>query len=138
MPTLIESIGSAFQRLVVVAGWPVPRYARRYATMLEVRDRDTDEPRRRMISYLQEDHRKLVVAPQGRRTEWVRNALAAGGRLSVLHDGLWRDAHIRVSDADPNVLIDQMPPKSARNVRRSASDPCVVEILFDWHTAHLD
>jgi hypothetical protein len=132
----MQSIGNAFQRLVVVAGWPVPRYAWRYATMIEVRDRDTGELRRRMLPYLAEDHRMLAVAGNGRRTEWVRNALADDGRLSVLHNGVWRDAHVRLTEADPNVLIDQMPPRSARNVRRTASDPCVVEILFEQHATH--
>jgi len=135
MPTLIESVEHAFQRLVVVAGWPVPRYAYRYATMVEVRDRETGEPRRRMLSYLQEDHRMLVIAANGRRTEFVRNALADGGRISVLHDGRWLPAHLRITDADPNSLIEQMPPRGARHVRRTAVDPYVVEIVFDDVTA---
>jgi hypothetical protein len=131
MATLAQSLGQAVSRLIVVGGWPVMQPVVRYATTIETIDAQTGEPRHHMITYLEEGSRWLVIARHGRRTDFVRDARANEGRIKVLHYGLWRDAHLRLTDADPQVLIDQMPAKTARQVRRLSTEPRVVEITFD-------
>ncbi|MBF6600988.1 MAG: hypothetical protein IVW36_10810 [Dehalococcoidia bacterium] len=135
MATLLQSFGRALSRLVVVLGWPVMRPVVRAATTVETLDAATDEPHRRMLVYLEEDHRWLVIARHGARTDFVREALAHDGRLKVLHHGMWQDAHLRLTEADPEVLIDQLPSRGRRDLRQTASEPRVAEIRFDAASA---
>lgn len=126
-----QSIGDAFSKLLLVAAWPFPRYPTRYETTIETLDPHTGEPRWRVVGYLEGDGKIIIIAPHGRETDFIREALAAGGALRVIHLGHWRNAHLRLTDIDPEVLLDQMPPRSRRQIREHATDPCVVEVVFD-------
>lgn len=131
MATWRASVGNAFARLLSVAAWPIPHYPTRYATTIETVDPASGEPRRRVVGYVDGEGRVIIIAPRGHDTDFVREALAAGGHMRVVHDGHWRDAHLHVTDIDPEVLLDQLPPRSRRDIRAHATDPCVVEVLFD-------
>lgn len=136
MTAFRQSIGDAFSKLLLVAAWPFPRYPTRYETTIETRDTRTDEPRWRVVGYLGGDGKIIIIAPHGRDTDFVNEALTQGGAMRVIHLGHWRDAHLRLTDIDPEVLLDQMPPRSRRQIRVHATEPCVVEVVFDADEPH--
>ena len=131
-----QSIGDAFSKLLLVAAWPFPRYPTRYETTIETLDPRTGEPRWRVVGYLDGDRKIIIIAPHGRDTDFVQEALAAGGAMRVIHLGHWRNAHLHLTDIHPEVLLDQMPPRSRRQIRAHATEPCVVEVVFDADQPH--
>lgn len=84
------------------------------------------------VGFVAVDGKVVVVAENGERSDWVRNALKNDGRLRVHLRGKWRDAHLRVLDADAEDYLQRMNKLHASLVRRhSTHKPCAVEITWD-------
>jgi deazaflavin-dependent oxidoreductase (nitroreductase family) len=109
-------------------GLPAPPYSRSNAVIIETLGRRSGERRRTPVGYLEEDGRIIIVAENGARAHYVRNALARGGQLRVFHRGLWREATLRLLDDDPESYLARMSSAHASLVRRLGSDLRVVEI----------
>lgn len=62
--------------------------------VLEVTGRKSGRPRRTPVNLLELDGRSYLVAPRG-ETEWVRNARADGGRITLIK-GRRRSAYVIV------------------------------------------
>jgi hypothetical protein len=81
------------------------------------------------VGYLDDGGRVVVVVEDGRRADWVRNALANKGLLRIHLRGIRRPARLRVLDADPETYLRRMNRVHAGFVRMESSTPAVVEIL---------
>jgi hypothetical protein len=69
-----------------------------------------------------------VVAEDGLRSSWVRNALAKDGRMRVFLHGTWRDARLRPREGDPESYLRRMNRVHAAFVRTESSSPALMEI----------
>lgn len=126
-----SSLEGAFSKIVSLTIWPVPRYPELDETTIETSDPATGEPRWRVVGYVETEGALIIIAPNGRDTDFVHEARGTDGRMRAIYNGHWRDAHLRVTDLDPEVLIEQMPPPSRAVLRARATDPCVVEVVFN-------
>lgn len=117
--------------LALRLGVPMPPYTRGSALILETRGRKSGKRRRTPVGYVADDGTLYVVAEQGPRASYVRNARADGGRLRVFHRGRWKDATLRVTDADAETYLGRMSSAHASIVRRLGKDLRVVEIVPD-------
>ena len=73
--------------------------------ILEVRGRQSGMPRRTPVNLLDLDGRQYLVSPRG-DTQWVRNARADGGRLTLIL-GRRRDARVaqELSDSEKAPIL---------------------------------
>jgi deazaflavin-dependent oxidoreductase (nitroreductase family) len=79
--------------------------------ILEVRGRQSGQPRRTPVNLLDFEEREYLVSPRG-NSQWVRNVRADGGRLALLL-GSRRDERIATEVAD-----SEKPPILREYLRR--------------------
>jgi deazaflavin-dependent oxidoreductase (nitroreductase family) len=98
---------------------------------METVGRRTGKRRLVPMGCLRDGDRVLVVAEHGRRSDWLRNALAAPHSLVRL----WLAGHPHtgrvhvLDDEDPEDVLARMGNKvHTATVRTMAHDPCVVAI----------
>lgn len=73
--------------------------------VLEVKGRQSGEPRRTPVNLLHYGNDLYLVAPRG-ETQWVKNARAASGSVALIH-GRHRDEYVAVEvpeEARPEIL----------------------------------
>ena len=131
LPWAVVRIANAVTNLALIAGGPRPPYNRGNALIAETIGRRSRKRRRVPVGYLDDGGRIIVVVEDGSRAHWVRNALAAGGRLRIYFRGAWRSAQLHVLDADPEIYLKRMNRVHAGLVRSEASTPGVVELVPD-------
>lgn len=96
MPQMSRTLKRAFQKYVggmlinhiavpaIRAGLPLPLITPSVAIVVETVGRRTGTTRSTPLAYAEVDDGTLwVVAEQGTREDWLRNALADGGRLRL-------------------------------------------------------
>jgi deazaflavin-dependent oxidoreductase (nitroreductase family) len=115
----------------LLAGIPRPPYHRGNALIVETIGRSSGKRRRLPVGYLDDGGRIIVVVEDGSRSQWVRNALADGGRLRIFLRGAWRSARLRALDVDPETYLERMNRVHAGFVRLEATTPGVIELLPD-------
>lgn len=130
-PRAVVRVANALTNLSLIAGVPRPPYNRGNALIVETRGRRSGKRRRLPVGYLDDGGRIIVVVEDGARAQWVQNALADGGRLRIFLRGAWRQARLRVLDADPDIYLERMNRVHAAFVRHEASTPGVIELLPD-------
>jgi deazaflavin-dependent oxidoreductase (nitroreductase family) len=128
-PRAVVRVANALTNLSLIAGVPRPPYNRGNALIVETRGRRSGKRRRLPVGYLDDSGRIIVVVEDGGRAQWVQNALADGGRLRIFLRGAWRQARLRVLDADPDIYLERMNRVHAAFVRHEASTPGVIELL---------
>jgi deazaflavin-dependent oxidoreductase (nitroreductase family) len=128
-PRAVVRVANALTNLSLIAGVPRPPYNRGNALIVETRGRRSGKRRRLPVGYLDDSGRIIVVVEDGARAQWVQNALADGGRLRIFLRGAWRQARLRVLDADPDIYLERMNRVHAAFVRHEASTPGVIELL---------
>lgn len=131
LPRAVVRIANAVTSLALLAGIPRPPYHRGNALIVETIGRRSGRRRRIPVGYLDDDGRLIVVVEDGSRAQWVRNALADGGRLRIFLRGAWRSSRLQVLDADPEMYLERMSRMHAAFVRHEASTPGVIELLPD-------
>jgi deazaflavin-dependent oxidoreductase (nitroreductase family) len=124
-------IANAVTVLALLAGIPRPPYNRGNALIVETIGRRSGKRRRIPVGYLDDGGRIIVVVEDGSRADWVRNAIAGGGRLRIHFRGAWRAARLQILDADPEPYLERMSRVHAAFVRHEASTPGVIELLPD-------
>lgn len=130
-PRAVVRIANAVTNLALLTGIPRPPYNRGNALIVETRGRSSGKRRRLPVGYLDDGGRIIVVVEDGTRAQWVRNALAEGGRLRIFLRGAWRSARLQVLDTDPDAYLKRMNRVHAAFVRHEASTPGVIELLLD-------
>jgi deazaflavin-dependent oxidoreductase (nitroreductase family) len=129
LPKPIVRIANAVTKLALLVGIPRPPYTRENALIIETVGRRSGKRRRIPVGYLDDGGRIIVVVEDGSRAQWVRNALENDGRLRTHLRGTWRQARLRILDADPESYLRRMNRLHAAFVRLESSTPGVVEIL---------
>ena len=115
----------------ILLGIPRPPYTRSVGMVVETVGRRSGKRFRIPVGYIEEDGRLIVVAEDGARADWVRNALARDGRLRLHLRGRWRDARLRLVEGDPEAYLRRMSKLHAYFVRRHSSTPGVAEIALE-------
>jgi deazaflavin-dependent oxidoreductase (nitroreductase family) len=128
LPKRVVRIANAITNLAILTGIPRPPYTRGNALVVETVGRRSGKRRRIPVGYLDDGGRIIVVVEDGRRAQWVRNALANDDRLRVHFRGTWRPARLRILDADPESYLRRMNRVHVAFVRLESSSPAVVEI----------
>ncbi len=105
-----------------------PPYTRRNALIVETIGRRSGKRRRIPVGYLEDDGKLIVVAEDGDRADWVRNALWQNCQLRIYHRGKWRSARLSLPEQDPEVPLQRMNKLHAALVRMHSTAPQVVEI----------
>jgi deazaflavin-dependent oxidoreductase (nitroreductase family) len=131
LPWPVVRIANAVTNFALLAGVPRPPYHRGNALIVETVGRRSGKRRRIPVGYLDDGGRIIVVVEDGSRSQWVRNALAEGGRLRIFLRGAWRPARLQVLEADPEPYLQRMNRVHAAFVRHEASTPGVIELLSD-------
>lgn len=121
-------LGNPLRMWPLRLGLPSPPYTRRNAIIVETIGRRSGRRRRVPVGFLEENGGLIVVAEDGLRTSWVRNALDRDGRLRVFFRGKWRDAHLTPRPGDPEIYLRRMNKAHAAFVRMGSSVPTLVEI----------
>ena len=109
-------------------GIPRPPYTRRNAMIVETTGRRSGKRRRIPVGYLEDDGKLVVVAEDGARADWVRNALEQDGRLRIYLRDRWRHASLSLVDCDPEAYLQRMNKLHAALVRMHSTAPQAVEI----------
>jgi deazaflavin-dependent oxidoreductase (nitroreductase family) len=129
LPKWLVRIANELTKLSLLVGIPRPPYTRANALIIETVGQRTGKRRRIPVGYLDDGGRIIVVVEDGSRALWVRNALADDGRLRVHLRGKWRQARLRILDADPQSYLRRMNRVHAAFVRLESTTPAVVEIM---------
>ena len=129
LPKWIVRIANEITNLAILAGVPRPPYTRRNALVIETVGQRSGKLRRVPVGYLDDGGRIIVVVENGLNANWIRNALANGGRLRIHFQGAWREARLQILDADPESYLSRMNSVHAAFVRIEATTPAVVEIV---------
>lgn len=126
---VLRRVGNPLRMWPLLVGLPSPPYTRRNAIIIETIGRRSGKRYRIPVGFLEEeDGTLIVIAEDGVRSAWVKNALARDGRLRVFLHGTWRDARLRPREGDPEPYLQRMNRVHAAFVRTEASHPSVVEI----------
>jgi deazaflavin-dependent oxidoreductase (nitroreductase family) len=128
LPRALVRFANAVTILALRAGIPRPPYTRRNALIVETVGRRSGQRHRIPVGYLEEGGRIIVVVENGPHAQWMRNALASDNRLRIHYRGSWREARLRLLDADPEPYLRRMNPVHAAFVRMESTAPAVVEI----------
>src|SRR5689334_24692422 len=86
----LRRVGNPLRLWSLRHGLPSPPYTRRNSIIIETVGRRTGQRRQIPVGFLEQDGRLIVVSEDGPRAAWVRNALAADGRVRVFLHGTWR------------------------------------------------
>src|SRR5262249_33826463 len=119
---------NAVTKAALLAGIPRPPYNRENALIVETSGRRSGKRRRIPVGYLDDAGRIIVVAEDGARAQWVRNALANDGRFRIHLRGAWRPARLRILDADPESFLRRMGRTHAAFVRLESTTPALLDI----------
>ena len=126
---VLRRVGNPLRMWPLLIGLPSPPYTRRNAIIVETIGRRSGNRFRIPVGFLEENGRLIVVAEDGLRSSWVRNALASDGQLRVFLHGSWRDARLRPRPGDPEPYLRRMNKVHAAFVRTESSDPALIEIM---------
>lgn len=129
LPKQVVRIANALTTLALLLGIPRPPYTRNNALVIETVGRRSGKRRRIPVGFFDDGGRVIVVAEDGARADWVRNALANEGRLRVHLRGTWRPARLRILEGDPERWLRRMNRAHAAFVRLESTTPGVVEIV---------
>lgn len=130
-PYPVVRIANAVTNFALITGIPRPPYTRNNALIVETRGRRSGKRRRLPVGFLDDGGRIIVVVEDGKRAQWVQNALAEGGRLRIFLRGSWRPARIQILDGAPEAYLGKMNRVHAMFVRHESSTPCVIELMLD-------
>ena len=130
-PRAFVRMANAVTNFALLAGIPRPPYTRDNALIVETSGRRSGKRRRMPVGYLDDGGRIIVVVEDGSRAQWVRNALADGGRLRIFLRGTWRPARLQVLEGEPETYLKRMNRVHAAFVRHESSTPSVIELLPD-------
>jgi deazaflavin-dependent oxidoreductase (nitroreductase family) len=128
-PRFVVQIANAVTNAALIAGIPRPPYTRDNALIVETRGRVSGKRRRLPVGFLDDGGRIFVVVEDGKRAQWVQNALADGGRLRIFLRGKWRQARLRIVEGPPEAYLKKMNRVHAMFVRHESSTPSVIELL---------
>lgn len=130
----VQKFGKVTVNKVVLAilrfNLPVPSFNAKSLIALSTVGRRSGKARVTPMGYVKVDDRAiLVVSEHGSRSDWYRNARAAGS-VEVLLEGKNRRATVRpVPEEDPAAVLRRMTSKSVAAANRALwSDPRVIEI----------
>jgi deazaflavin-dependent oxidoreductase (nitroreductase family) len=129
LPRSVVRVANAITNFAIIAGVPRPPYTRENALVIETVGRRSGRRRRIPVGFLDDDGRIIVVVEDGLRSSWVRNALARDGNLRIHLRGRWRDARLRILEADPEPVLQRMGRVHAGLVRSHSSTPGVAELI---------
>ena len=129
VPKPIVRIANAITKLALLIGIPRPPYTRNNALIVETIGRRSGKRHRIPVGYLDDSGHIIVVVEDGVRAQWIQNALANNNRLKVHLRGGWREARLRILDADPSSYLSRMNRVHATFVRIESTTPAVVEIV---------
>lgn len=124
----LRKIGNPLRMWPLRMGLPSPPYTRRNAIIIETTGRSSGKRRRIPVGFLEENGKLIVVAEDGPRSAWVRNALARDGQLRVFLYGRWREARLEPRPGDPEPYLRRMNKVHAAFVRTESSAPALIEI----------
>ena len=127
-PYPVVRIANAITDAALLIGIPRPPYTRNNALIVETRGRRSGKRRRLPVGFLDDGGRIIVVVEDGKRAQWVQNALAAGG-LRIFLRGQWRQARLKMLDEAPEPYLEKMNRVHAAFVRHEATTPAVIELL---------
>ena len=130
MPNMTRTISNGSIMLALRLGLSAPPYSRKNAVIIETVGRKSGKVRRTPVGYADDGDRIIVVAEQGPKADYVRNARAREGRLRVFHAGAWKDATLRLLDGDAEPYLQCMSARHASFVRRFGTDLRAVEITL--------
>lgn len=125
---MLRRVGNPLRLWSLIIGIPSPPYTRRNAIIIETIGRRSGKRYRIPVGFLADDGKLIVVAEDGLRSAWVRNALARDGQLRVFLHGRWRDARLQPRTDDPEPYLRRMNRVHAAFVRTESSDPAVIEL----------
>ncbi len=128
---VVNRVANALNIRALLLGIPWPPYTRGNAIVLETMGRRTGKRHRVPVGFVEEGGKLIVVAEDGARAGWVRNALAREGRLRVHLRGRWRNARLRMLEGDPESYLQRMNKLHAYLVRRHSSTPQAVELTVE-------
>jgi len=128
-PYPVVRIANAITNASLLIGIPRPPYTRSNALIVETRGRVSGKRRRLPVVFLDDSGRIIVVVEDGTRAQWVKNALANGGRLRIFLRGRWREARLRIVEGPPEAYLEKMNRVHAMFVRHESSTPGVIELL---------
>jgi|SRR5690349_7974316 deazaflavin-dependent oxidoreductase (nitroreductase family) len=130
-PYPMVRIANAITNAALITGIPRPPYTRNNALIVETRGRRSGKRRRLPVGFLDDGGRIIVVVEDGKRAQWVQNALAENGRLRIFLRGAWRPARLEILDVAPEAYLEKMNRVHAMFVRHESSTPGVIELLPD-------
>lgn len=130
----VQKFGKVTVNKVVLAilrfGLPVPSFNGKTLVAVSTVGRKSGKSRVTPMGYVKVDDRAiLVVSEHGSRSDWYRNARAAGS-VEVLLERKNRRATVRLMpEEDPAAVLSRMRSKSVAMANRALwSEPKVVEI----------
>ena len=126
-----RAVANAITMWAIRLGIPRPPYSRANALIVETSGRRSGKRRRIPVGYLEDDGKLIVVAEDGARADWVRNALSRDGQLRVYVGGKWRNARLALVEDQPEDYLQRMNRLHAALVRVHSSTPKVVEITLE-------
>ena len=126
----LRKVGSPLRMWPLLVGLPSPPYTRNNALIIETIGRKSGRRYRIPVGFLAENGKLIVVAEDGVRSAWVKNALARDGRLRVFFHGHWRTARLRPRTDDADPYLRRMNRVHAAFVRKESSTPAVIEITL--------
>ena len=129
VPKPVVRIANAITKLALLIGIPRPPYTRNNALIVETVGRRSGKRHRIPVGYLDDSGHIIVVVEDGVRAQWIQNAFANNNRLKVHLRGAWREARLRMLDADPSSYLSRMNRVHATFVRIESTTPAVVEIV---------
>ncbi len=127
----LRAIGNGLTIWAILLGIPRPPYTRGNAIVVETVGQRSGKRHRVPVGYIEDEGRLIVVAEDGARARWVRNALAQDGRLRIHLRGKWRDARLRLIEGDAEGYLQRMNKLHAALVRRHSTTPQPVEITLE-------
>ncbi len=131
LPRSVVRVANAITNLALITGIPRPPYTRENALVIETVGRRSGRRHRIPVGYLDDGGRIIVVVEDGLRANWVRNAFARDGCLRIHLRGRWRDARLRMLEADPESYLTRMNRIHAGFVRLESSTPTVAELVLE-------
>jgi deazaflavin-dependent oxidoreductase (nitroreductase family) len=129
LPKWVVRIANEITKISLLVGIPRPPYSRANALIVETVGHRSGKRRRIPVGYLDDGGHIIVVVEDGRSAQWIRNALANDHRMRIHFRGAWREARLRILDADPESYLRRMNRVHAGFVRLESTTPAVVEIV---------
>jgi deazaflavin-dependent oxidoreductase (nitroreductase family) len=118
---------------LIRSGIPLPGIGRKTVMSLSTVGRKSGKPRTTPMGYVRVDENTVwAVSEHGDRSDWYRNARAAGTVQVQAGGGGPRPATVRLlPEEDPGAVLKRMNPMVAIANRALWDRPAVVEIRFE-------